>query len=954
MAAERDSDVRAPQAVSSDGAVYETATGRAEAHYYHFSHDKAGMGSVDKAKVAAVVHSMSEGSSFYRNEERRDARIQQQIEGMRRRWQALREGGLELEGAAATARRERAAMETRRRLDRVWVVVDMDMFFAAVEMRDKPELRDQPMAVGGTGMLSTANYAARKFGVRSAMPGFIALKLCPSLVIVRPNYDKYKAAAKLAKQVFRRFDPQCVALSLDEAYLDVTDAVSRKLGGLPAAVRRPQPSSGGASPAAERQRPRGGEAAVERGTGMLTSSSGGSAGRAAVAASATGRPGEAASRLLSDAAACGSDQGSTCTSDEDERNEPLPQRAAAGGRGGAAPSSEQAGSSGSSSGGSGSGSGSSGSSSGGSGSSSGGSGSSAPCSAPLASHAVVEAKAGQSARNAERSGQAEAAAPQQREGPRRYALLTRREAGALSSSQEMAAFHEAVWDVVAAIRRDVSVATGGLTCSAGAAPNAMLAKIASDMNKPDGQCLVPFDAGSILGFVGALPLRKLPGIGRVSETQLGGLGLRVVADVRDEAARLHCVLSPRMATWLHRVSLGIAESGRSGSEAGAQYRRKSISLERTFRDEGSLAALQATVAKLASKLSLQMQGSKAAAEAGSSGADGRQAEAGSSGADGRQAEAGRAGSEAGAAEDDGVQAARPPRGHVPGFFGMADSDSDSDDAGRPKVRPAMRGRTVTVKLRLASFKVLQRSATLAEPTNSAEVISAACKRLVAQESERFKAAHGGRPLVLRLLGVKMHGLVFDDDVDEEERAAAGHMCKLESFFGVRRAPPETAAGGLPPPETAAGGLPRPETAAGGLPPSAHRPVDAGAEVAAPRAPVRRELGPGAAAGATDAARSPAKRARSTEALPCADEVLDLRSDGSDEDDGADGGSPERADSAVVGQGRRPVLRAVLDERLRQMRRHSQQSQQQHPAKRARRQPGGSSGQRSLSGFVSIS
>ncbi|KAA0174468.1 hypothetical protein FNF27_04064 [Cafeteria roenbergensis] len=560
MAAERDSDVRAPQAVSSVGAVYETATGRAEAHYYHFSHDKAGMGSVDKAKVAAVVHSMSEGSSFYRNEERRDARIQQQIEGMRRRWQALREGGLELEGAAATARRERAAMETRRRLDRVWVVVDMDMFFAAVEMRDKPELRDQPMAVGGTGMLSTANYAARKFGVRSAMPGFIALKLCPSLVIVRPNYDKYKAAAKLAKQVFRRFDPQCVALSLDEAYLDVTDAVSRKLGGLPAAV-------------------------------------------------------------------------------------------------------------------------------------------------------LVEAKAGQSARNAERSGQAEAAAPQQREGPRRYALLTRREAGALSSSQEMAAFHEAVWDVVAAIRRDVSVATGGLTCSAGAAPNAMLAKIASDMNKPDGQCLVPFDAGSILGFVGALPL----------------------------------------------------QSGRSGSEAGAQYRRKSISLERTFRDEGSLAALQATVAKLASKLSLQMQGSKAAAEAGSSGADGR------------QAEAGRAGLEEGAAEDDGVQAARPPRGHVPGFFGMADSDSDSDDAGRPKVRPAMRGRTVTVKLKLASFKVLQRSATLAEPTNSAEVISAACKRLVAQESERFKAAHGGRPLVLRLLGVKMHGLVFDDDVDEEERAAAGHM-----------------------------------------------------------------------------------------------------------------------------------------------------------------------------------
>ena len=90
------------------------------------------------------------------------------------------------------------------------VHVDMDMFYAAVEMRDQPDLVDKPMAVGGMGMLSTSNYKvptiicmpyylssqARRFGVRAAMPGFIAKKLCPHLVIVPPNMAKYAAVAE--------------------------------------------------------------------------------------------------------------------------------------------------------------------------------------------------------------------------------------------------------------------------------------------------------------------------------------------------------------------------------------------------------------------------------------------------------------------------------------------------------------------------------------------------------------------------------------------------------------------------------------------------------------------------------------------------------------------------------------------------------------------------------------
>ena len=80
-------------------------------------------------------------------------------------------------------------------LSAVCVVCDMDQFFAAVEARDNPDLKNRPFAVGGEGMICTANYVARKFGVRSAMPGFIGKQLCKELVFVKPDFSKYKAAA---------------------------------------------------------------------------------------------------------------------------------------------------------------------------------------------------------------------------------------------------------------------------------------------------------------------------------------------------------------------------------------------------------------------------------------------------------------------------------------------------------------------------------------------------------------------------------------------------------------------------------------------------------------------------------------------------------------------------------------------------------------------------------------
>ncbi|WP_318374522.1 DNA polymerase IV [Enterobacter sp.] len=107
--------------------------------------------------------------------------------------------------------------------------VDMDCFFAAVEMRDNPALRDIPLAIGGSrerrGVISTANYPARKFGVRSAMPTAMALKLCPHLTLLPGRFDAYKEASAHIREIFARYTSHVEPLSLDEAYLDVTDSV---------------------------------------------------------------------------------------------------------------------------------------------------------------------------------------------------------------------------------------------------------------------------------------------------------------------------------------------------------------------------------------------------------------------------------------------------------------------------------------------------------------------------------------------------------------------------------------------------------------------------------------------------------------------------------------------------------------------------------------------------------
>ncbi|XP_074345062.1 DNA polymerase kappa isoform X1 [Apium graveolens] len=207
--------------------IDETASSRPWQTYHTvFTNAKAGMEGVDKEKVQRIVYEMSKGSKFFENEARKEADMKVKIENMRLQYSKLTAS--DISHYQKVADKRILELETTRDLSRIWLHIDMDAFYAAVETLSDPSLKGKPMAVGGMSMISTANYEARKFGVRAAMPGFIARKLCPELIFVPVDFKKYTHYSDLTRKVFQRYDQNFMAASLDEAYLDITEVCSKR------------------------------------------------------------------------------------------------------------------------------------------------------------------------------------------------------------------------------------------------------------------------------------------------------------------------------------------------------------------------------------------------------------------------------------------------------------------------------------------------------------------------------------------------------------------------------------------------------------------------------------------------------------------------------------------------------------------------------------------------------
>lgn len=191
--------------------------------------EKAGMKDINKHKIEKIIYEASKNTDFYRHEQQKTEQVQKKVRSMKNDIQKnilkgpkfIKETNDEIEKKIRDLEKERVLTET-------WIHVDMDMFYASVEIRDNPELADYPLAVGDLQMITTTNYVARRYGVRGAMPGFIGQKLCPDLIFIAPNFSKYHIEGEKIREIFKEYDHNFESMGLDEANLWVTPVLNER------------------------------------------------------------------------------------------------------------------------------------------------------------------------------------------------------------------------------------------------------------------------------------------------------------------------------------------------------------------------------------------------------------------------------------------------------------------------------------------------------------------------------------------------------------------------------------------------------------------------------------------------------------------------------------------------------------------------------------------------------
>jgi DNA polymerase kappa len=181
------------------------------------------MKGIDHQKIDKIIYETTKNTRMFKKNEEDLLYLKQEVASIEKKLDNFHKNKILYDQVKQLATSRIEFLKEQRRFDKIWVHLDMDMFFAAVEIKDNPSLKDIPIAVGNMSMISTSNYIARKYGVRSAMPGFIAMKLCPQLKLIDGHFYRYKQESMKVMEILEEYDICLESMGLDEAYIDLTD-----------------------------------------------------------------------------------------------------------------------------------------------------------------------------------------------------------------------------------------------------------------------------------------------------------------------------------------------------------------------------------------------------------------------------------------------------------------------------------------------------------------------------------------------------------------------------------------------------------------------------------------------------------------------------------------------------------------------------------------------------------